>query len=1113
MRLVIFFIFITMFTFVFALTTPNNHFEVVPSIANLNLTNNYSSDVYIYFNKSDLVVEVLNSTPFKPIYSQQNILTKCQYTNQGYKILVLNKNESIYNATIEGYNKNDNVTIAFLDLNHLDCSPGRYASNITFIDKNNQSEYVNLSVYIDIPISLENNLQFNGNIEDKCHSFYFNSSLIENSTNVIINVTPSQDIELFLLEGNSLLANSNNIIISKILPLKIYEIRLCGKQNYLGNLVYSGLNASVDKIDFGTLNVSHEKETTIFIENTADFTEPNINENIELYHLEKFYDSSQNNFTFIIPENVLFVKAVLEWDGNSNYSLTLYDSDDIVKAQSYNRQKNFKNANVTSKEYIYFNNPSSGLWKIEVKNLSAPVAYNLTIYQQVPSYILSNFSSINLNKNQKTGINISIKVPETAWNGKYEGTIKYNSTRGGAVLIPIEFNVTTGVLLVNNSLNFNTLNIIENYGKNATVEVQLPVNNTGIYDLSLALTSSLKLYNSNNSINITHPNNILLTAKSSKYVSINFTFNDSAPKGTYIGWIYLNTTGEEPDRAHPKPHFNISVQFVLTDELRVDILEIKTSTGTQILKNPNNDENVTVRFKIFYINNTEIEAANSLGIGNIQVWLNHANLSYRIPTAGSLSLYNGTNPIYWGGDYEVNFTVPANKLGGIYNTYVKVIWDKNEATYTGTGLNNSLIINNTALYMSTTNSTSITLEPSKSTTFLVNITNYGERSLISYNIKMNESCSGYSVSATSLIGCSGSISGDSFIITPQAYSSCGLIWTITSGSNNASACTAYILASPSDGWYDPAAINISVTVRETISSTITTTTTVKEEEIKQEEEPTKYFSVEMNTKVTIEQGKNNTLNVKIKNLYTKSQTIKISISSINSSWFIISPNEYTISKNDYYIYRIIFKIPEDATLGDYKGKLKVESKYNTEEVGFTLSIIPGDSLKILINTTISAYEKKLLELEEKYNNTQNETVKIKIEEIKAKIGELKGFVEKNDYSSAYSKLYDVKKLFDEFPYVEENLIKPKSAFNWNIFLLAGSGVLFTSVLAYSSFEYIKKKGFSFKVSAKNDNKKELREIKNTLKIKELESELKELKEKEKHLEEEIKEIEKETKKE
>lgn len=1108
MRLLMLFVIIFLFSFVFALTTQNNHFEVAPSNIRLNWTNYYSSDIYLYFNRSDLIVEVLNSTPFKPVYSQQNSLTKCQYNSQGYRILVLDKNTSSYNATINGYNQNDNVTISLIDSDHFDCNPGRYASNITFFDKNNQSEYINLNVYIDIPISLGNNLQFNGNIIGGYHSFYFNSSLIENSTNILINITPSQDIEMFLLDEDNILANSNDILISKILPSKIYELRLSGNQSYLGNLVFTGLNASVDKINFDILNVTQEKDTNILLENTLDFSETNVNENIELYHLDKFSGSTQNNFTFIIPENVQSIKAILEWDSNANYSLILYDYNDIVKTQSYNRQKNFKNANLTSKEYLYFNNPSSGVWKIEVKNLSASNSYNLTIYQQVPSYITTNFSTINLNKNQKTEINVSIKVPEIAWNGKYEGIIKYNSSRGGVISIPIEFNVTTGVLLVNNSLNFNKLDVIENYGKNATVEILLPVNNTGIYNLSLVLTSSLNLYNLNNSINITIPSNVFLTAKSSKYISINFSYNDSIPKGTYVGWIYLNTTGEEKNRAYPKSYFNISVDFDLTDELKVDILEVKTSTGTEILRNSSNYENVTVRFKVYYINNTEIEAANSLGIGNVQVWLSHANLSYRVPVSGSLSLYNGTNPIYWGGDYEVNFTVPANKLGGLYNTYVRVTWDKDEATYTGTGVNN-LIINNTALYMFTNNYTYITLEPSKSTIFVVNITNYGEKSLIPYNIRMNESCSGYSVSASSLIGCSGSISGDSFTITPQAYSSCGLAWTINSGSNNASACTAYIMATPTDGWYDPASINISITVKETGSLIgTTTTTTVKEEEIK-EEEPTKYFSVEMNTKIAIEQGKNSTLNVKIKNLYTKSQTIKISLSSINSSWVIVSPNEYTIPKNDYYIYRILFKIPEDASLGDYKGKAKIESKYNTEEISFTLSVMPGDSLKTLINTTIAAYEKKLIELEEKYNNTRNETVKTKIEEIKTKITELKGFVEKNDYNSAYSKLYDVKKLFDEFPVIEENTIKPKSAFNWQIFFIGGSGVLFASVMVYSGFEYMKKKGFSFKISSEQKNtKKDLNEIKDILKKKELENELKEIKEKEKHIEEEIKEIEK-----
>jgi hypothetical protein len=251
----------------------------------------------------------------------------------------------------------------------------------------------------------------------------------------------------------------------------------------------------------------------------------------------------------------------------------------------------------------------------------------------------------------------------------------------------------------------------------------------------------------------------------------------------------------------------------------------------------------------------------------------------------------------------------------------------------------------------------------------------------------------------------------------------------------------------------------------------------------------------------------------VKNLYTTRQTIKLSLSSINSSWFIISPAENAIAKGDYYIYRVIFTIPKDAPIGDYKGKIKIESSHHSEEVPITLTVLPGDELKNLINTTINAYDAKLNELLSKFNSTQNETIRSKLEEIKSKVNELKSYLAKNDYSAAYSKLYDVKKLFDEMQNFEETREEakeiPKANFNWPLMLIASSGVLFASVLGYTAFETMKKKGFSFNVKSKPkvDTKKELLEIKQNFKLKELEEEIKVVKEREKELEEEIKRIE------
>jgi hypothetical protein len=1115
--LMVVFTIIFLFTLVLAAVTQNNYFSVVPETLRLNWTNDYSSKVYLYFNKTNVIVQVLNSTPFQSLYSQQNTQTKCKYESQGYMISVIDSNASSFNNTFN-YSSGSNVTVSLIDLNHLDCRPGRYYANITFIDLYNTTENANVTVYIDIPISQHNNplinsgiTSFDGSVQQGSHSFYFNSSLVANTTGILINITPMQSFGIFLFDNQTLVAKAaREELVSKIQEDKFYEIRVSGNQSYYGNIVFTGLNTSIERINFGTLNVTQTNSTTFSLENDFDIEEQQITQNIILYHVDEFSSNLARNFTFLVPQNVSSIKAVMNWSGSASYAMNLYYNG-VLQASSSSIQNLFKNASVDPEEYVYLTSPASGIWTVEVKNLTQPTSYSLKVYQSMSPFVSTNFTTQSLSKDNSTEINATLSIPLSAWDGKYEGYIKYKSSRGGVIMLPISFNVTSPLLLINSSISFSSIQIQENYGKNASYEILLPINNTGTYPLNISFLSSEKLYNSNYTINITVPSYMTLQQKSYGLVSINFTFNSSIPKGTYVGWLMLNTTGNEGERSHPINAYNISIQLVLTDELIVDFLEIKTSNNDQTIKTSNNDENVTARFKVFYINGTEIEAGNQLNTSNFQIWLEHTNLSYRVPYSDGLSLFNATNPIYLGGDYEINFTVPANRLGGKYKVLLRIDWKKDQANYTGVGYNSTLIVNNTALSMQTPNSTSIFLYPSQSTTFVVQVKNYGERNNKTYTLRMNESCDGYSVSASSLSSCSGSMSGDTFTIsTINAYSSCQFVWTIQAGSNNASSCVAYIIASPSDGWYDPTAINVSVIVRNQQSSSTTTTISQEEKPIPEEEE-VKYFSVEADTKISVEQGKNKTLNVKVKNLYTTRQTIKLSLSSINSSWFIVSPAETTIIKDDYYIYRIIFNIPKDAALGNYNGKIKIESIHHTEEIPITLTVLPGDDLKNLINNTINAYVTKLNELISKFNNTQNETIKSRLEEIENKVNELKSYLNNNDYSTAYSKLYDVKRLFDEFQYIEDlNYIetKAKANFNWPLMLIGSGGFLFASALGYTAFESMKKKGFSFKIKGKTKaEKNELKEIKQSLKLKELEEEISAVKKKEKELEEELKKIE------
>ncbi|HDN73548.1 MAG TPA: hypothetical protein ENG16_00810 [Archaeoglobus sp.] len=719
-------------------SSPSRQFNVTPDILYLNWTNDYSSNITITKNDSlsSLTIEITNGTDLVYANYSQTGQPSSLCAPSYYRLFVIGP--SGYNNTI-GVSNSVNVTIADEPIDsydHTQCLPGRYwIQNLHIRNATQTTENTSITVFIDIPISQENNdnllskgtASFNGVLSENStiyHSYFFNITELSdgsaNVTGVAINLSLSSgNADLFLFDDSQVLKaksinsdSQNELLIYNFLPYNsaMWEIRIYGNSTsqipYEGYVIFTGLNflnasnrQRISNLDFGTRNASYQQTLNITLKNELNISSPSITQSIVLYQVKRFNGSGAKNFTFFVPDSSIAnkIKASLYWNGDSNYSINVYDEDGDLVGSSINKHVNAKKVGVEREEYVETTSIGSkaGFWRIEVKNHTTTTdPYNLTvrIYVSSSDWFETNFSQVSLNGtnqiNNSTDIQINLTVPNNTMNGTYEGYIQYLDSRNGGIRIPLRISVTTPMLIVNDTMSSMTAKVDENYGANLTKTVTFFLNNTGDLDLSVSLTnSSGKLTcvsgtgcSSGYFANFTYNQITSIPKNSYKILQVNISFNSSMPKGIYQGWITIwgNNSNVELS-AHPYSTFNITLKLNLTDLVKVDVFGVKTADGNTMIENSSKSENVTANVELYYINGTKVELENALNTSNFTVWLVNKNVtSYRIPASGSLSLFNGTTPLYISlTGYSINFTVPANKPGGYYDVYVSTSFEKN----------------------------------------------------------------------------------------------------------------------------------------------------------------------------------------------------------------------------------------------------------------------------------------------------------------------------------------------------------------------------------------------------------------------------------------------------
>lgn len=840
----------------------SREFGLIPKIVYLNWTNNYQTNLSVLSNSSfNISVIFANGTRVSENYSQE-------YS----RVYIRVKNNTNEFATINFLPSFGNTNYTLLEYCYETggwgaCKPGRYFGIFTVKNSSNSSENASLEVIVDLPVNL--NLQmpgyFNGEMPANAtqyHSFYFNTSDM-NATSITLNLNFSVgDLDVFLLTNEpqpKLLTKSINkegresLTYNFINNIAMFEIRIYGnsssKISYNGSVILLALNSSEHEFDFGVQNVSGAPITKIFnLTNEGNIPIEIVEEKSEMFYVKRFEGNGQQNFTFFLPDSSIIptLKVKLNWKGEGAYNLTLFNPDGIEVGNSSNKYKNAEMCKVEKEEFIEASNSEKvGLWRVEVKNVTTETPdYTLTIQAFVNStkwiktnfseYINKTFNTVGEENSTKT-IELNFTIPEEVVNGVYEGFLSYKASNGGKIKIPIKVNVTTPMLVVDNTLRRKEILILENYRTNLTKTFYINISNFGDHKLTTTFLNSsrLRCVDCSYFVDLSFNKTAEIQPHTSNLIEVNVTLNSSIPKSLYEGWIYINSTHPTDSNltSHPYASFNISIKLNLTDRWNVTIVDlISGDYGNNTVNVSSKESWVNVSFLIQYVNGTNVKADTVFSLDNItNVWLFEPNASYFVR---NLVFKNITPPkatLPTTDIWTINLTIPKKVPGGRYYIHINLtsenLTSNPSDVYRGESLddpiNKMLIVDDMGLLMSLIEYPS---ELTKGSSGIVNVSikNLGPKEASNAQITL-EKCSSIGNVAflnSSCIRVGSPSEKVNFTLSAYNYTGCYIAWGITA--NTTGACRVGINGT-SGLWFGNLSFDITIT---SPPGEITTTTTI-----------------------------------------------------------------------------------------------------------------------------------------------------------------------------------------------------------------------------------------------------------------------------------------------
>lgn len=597
-------------------------------------------------------------------------------------------------------NSNENLTVFFTA--NRTCAPGRYFGLLNVTNATNTTQFVNVTVVIDVPIDRDNTVstsgaragigQYRGTLdatETEEHRYYFNTSSIVNATSVRVNLTwsGSADVDIFLFDQSGRFLERSNAHGSASESLffiyppsnQMFSVRVYGNstsaieyQSPGGFVTFGTLNASnaSDRgqkyalIDLGTLAASDLRVINVTLENVGLVNQTNVTESKELYSLQRFSDNAPagaKNYSLRVPDFITNIDVRLNWTGATNYTLRLIKPDGTLVGVSNNKSAIANKTGANQEEFVKFS-PSGGsvgftddgVWTVEVSNNTGPAdRYNVTakLFLSVSSWITSNYSTRYFNQtglfNNSATHQVNLTVQNATLSGDLEGSLSYVSGSGAIISIPLRGTVSTAELLVNGTFNKTTIELKENVGFNKTgansIKLNITVNNTG--NAALTFDPSAKSSGLNHT---STPGNFLnftiyepsssISAGGADWLNVTISPNTSETGNTE--GVYEGWIFLNDTASRPYTGFNLTLKVNMTKELDVFVRDVVTNDSDADIEDPGNAINFTVAAEVFFKNGTEI--TDFQNVSNFSVQLIEQNTSNRIPSSGSFALMNST---------------------------------------------------------------------------------------------------------------------------------------------------------------------------------------------------------------------------------------------------------------------------------------------------------------------------------------------------------------------------------------------------------------------------------------------------------------------------------------
>lgn len=879
---------------------------------------------------------------------------------------------------------------------HLTYPPGLYESSITIYSTQNKSENLTFPIEFQIPISTQNLIKNRRAIlktEFSSNASYFLEVPV-NTTFVYLSLNSSKEESVFVYEGNVLktyfLKDGFYPVEDNISTLQIYsgsqDLHNVSLEISLLPFNISERSELVKTINFSYVLPGHSAIRNLKIENLGNLSY-HFQLSSEIFRELKFDNLAANkSISFYVNPWIRKIDAILETASKENFSLLLVSPDNSTA----NSTSTFVLNNTPIRvEEISFEDPESGLWRLNVINLNGESA-NVTLRLYVNSSLL-NFSSpvFDIGSFESKGLNLTLELPTQFFSGEYKGYVRF-LLNASYFELPIYFFSNGSDFVINNKYENPEIYAEDNIGFNrtGTNNITLILNITNVGDVPINLSFYYFPFLNNTAFNtsfmritnVTIDNESLQPQESTlAYVYVYVYTNETRNKeGIYSGNVIFNASSN-----YSFSTISVNVKINLSSKLDVNLEAHPTYVKPS--------RKFTVDVKPFYLNGTLVYYLSS---SNFTFSLKEIHTGKEYDLSASSLFFN-----YF--LYELNLTLPSDTLGGTYTLTSVVDHYTSGVKLSGQTLYKHLFVNETGLKFSIVNNFSEEIYVDESTVLYVRITNYGFLASNSSRdiIKLEKNCSSILVYEGPKSCEDSSYSNSVWHLSVPENSSCYVSWKLKG--RDKGVCEINISV---DGkWFRPFYEAIALIIR----NVTVPTPSPEAPEIQSLENKT--IEVEFPEVLIVKRNSVNRTFGIVRSIGFDG-AVDIEVENVNSSWIKLYPSHFVIGKDDIQNITIEMSV-EDEKVGVYNGVFVFSFDGENESISFKLYVWPSDVEIQLINISLKLFENRISNLTEIIK--ENASLATKLNLTKEKLNLLKESLKKQDFIKAYNLFYEVKAMLED----------------------------------------------------------------------------------------------------